>query len=535
MRDPKHSISSPGAENDALLSSLARTLVLGVSLVSPLLLGLVSGCPASREQQQEAADIDLQRFRVELSEDDYALGGEQPLVTIVLWTDYACAPCGRTWQVMKHLVEDYGDDVRVVFKAGTVPGFQHGERAAEAAFAAGAQGKFWEMHWRLFEHPEDFSRPVLRKHAEALGLDVQQFLDDLDTGRFAGARIRDRRQATALGIKPLPAAFVNGLFVLGFKDEPTWHALIDREIASARKLMQDGIPRTQIYAEFMRTATVGTVDDDSDEAKRLRAERKAKQDAESPALMKGPDAGQRYAVPTGALGFGPADAPVVVVEFLDYQCPYCRKAHESIVPALLERYPKDLRVEIRQLPLEIHPAAAGAARAALTVGLQGEDKFQSFHAKLFELAGQGQAALGFSSFVREAEALGVDVERFETDFQTREVSDALVADVLLARRLGVQATPGFFINGRYIEGSRSVETFTRLIDEELARAEQLEASGTARAELRANLMSGALGPEAFPNAGLAVSAPREPSPANQPAGEPDSASPAGSQAPSEPE
>jgi protein-disulfide isomerase len=486
-------------------------LALALGILAPL-----TACPAKPDKQQEAVDIDLRRYVVPLSDDEIALGGDQPLVTIVVWSDYACAPCGRTWQVMKHLVEDYGDDIRVVFRAGTVPGFQHGERAAEAVFAAGGQGKFWEMHWRLFEHPDDFSRPVLRKHAEAIGLDVPQFMDDLDTGRYASPRIRHRRQAAALGVSPLPAAFANGLFVLGFKDEAGWHALIDREIASARKMMQDGIKRADIYEEFMRTAKRGRVDE-NDESKRLREQRAAAAEAAEPAKLASPKFDQRYAVPTGAPGFGPKDAPVVLVEFVDYQCPYCRKAHEEVVPKLLEQYPQDLRVEIRHLPLEIHPSAAAAARAAITAGEQ--DKFGEYHQRLFQDAG----ALGFSTFVRVAEELGLDVEAFKRDFQTREVGDKLAADVLLARRLGIQGTPGFFVNGRYVDGVRSPETFAGMIDEELARAKQLEAEGTPRSELHAALMQGALGPEQFPNAHLQVAGQEPASPdaaAEQDAGKP---------------
>lgn len=489
-----------------------------------LCLGLLPSCSAKPDQEQAAVDIDLRRYVVELGDEagqaDYALGGDQPLVTIVLWSDYACAPCGRTWKVMQHLVEDYGEDLRVVYRAGTVPGFQHGERAAEAAFAAGEQGKFWQMHWRLFEHPDDFSRPVLLEHAKALGLDVAKFMDDLDTGRFSGRRIRDRRQATALGLSPLPAAFANGLFVLGFKDEAGWHALIDREIVSARRMMQDGIARADIYGEFMRTAKRGRVDEADDpareEVERLQAERQAKAEAQKPSALAKPELEQRYAVPTGVAGFGPADAPVVIVEFVDYQCPYCLRAHTDIVPTLREQYPDDVRVEIRHLPLEIHPAAAAAARAAITAGEQG--KFAEFHDALFTAA-KDKAGLGFSTFVQVAEQLGLDRERFERDFQTRKVSDQLAADVLLARRLGVHGTPGFFVNGRYVDGARSPATFAQMVDEELARAKQFEAEGTPRAELHAALMRGALGPDQFPNAALALAEP-------EPASESTSSSPA---------
>ena len=477
------------------------------------LLGLapVPACSTKPKAQQAEIDIDLERFVVG-DDGEYALGGEQALVTIVIWSDYACVPCGRTWQVMKHLVEDYGDDVRVVFRAGTVPGFAHGERAAEAAFAAGGQGQFWAMHWRLFEHPEDFSRPILRKHAEAIGLDVPQFMDDLDTGRFAAPRIRDRRAAAELGISALPVAFCNGLYVLGFRDEAGWHALIDREIASARKMMQDGIKRADVYAEFMRTAKRGSVGE-NDEARALREQRAAAAAAEDPTRLAHPKFDVRYAIPTGAPGFGPEDAPVVVVEFVDYQCPYCRKAHDEVLPVLRETYPQDVRVEIRHLPLEIHPAAAAAARAAITAAEQGE--FMSFHDRLFAVERGG---LGFALFLTIATDLGLDVEQFKRDFQTREVGDKLAADVLLSRRLGITGTPGFFVNGRYIDGAHSAATYTDMIDEELARAQQLAAAGTPRAQLRAALMQGALEPDQFPNAHLAVAQgePRSDAGASQP-------------------
>jgi protein-disulfide isomerase len=496
------------------MNPTAKAAVLAMSL--GVIMPITAGCLAKPDPEQAAIDIDLRRYVVELAEgqDDLALGGEQPLVTIVVWSDYACPPCGRTWKVMQHLVEDYGDDLRVVFRAGTVAGHQHGDQAAEAAFAAAAQGKFWEMHWRLFEHPDDFSRPVLIEHAEAIGLDMAKFTDDLDTGRFSGRRIRDRRQATELGLSPLPAAFANGLFVLGFKDEAGWHALIDRELVSARRMLQDGIARADIYEEFMRTAKRGRVDEIDDErskaeVERLQAERLAKAEANKPGSLAGPDPEQRYAVPTGAPGFGPADAPVVIVEFVDYQCPYCFKAHTEILPVLREKFPTDLRIEIRQLPLEIHPAAAAAARAALTADEQG--KFGEFHDALFS----ERSGLGFSTFVRVAEQLGLDAERYARDFQTRGVGDRLAADVLLARRLGVQGTPGFFVNGRYVDGARTAATFERMVDEELARAKQLESEGTPRSELHAALMRGALGPDQFPNARLALAQPK-PEPQPQP-------------------
>ena len=93
------------------------------------------------------------RYRVELFPDDQALGGEVGLVTVVLYADYACPPCARTWSVLENLSEDYGDDLRIVVRSLSAPGFSAGEVAAEAVMAAGAQGSFWALHRRFFAEP----------------------------------------------------------------------------------------------------------------------------------------------------------------------------------------------------------------------------------------------------------------------------------------------------------------------------------------------------------------------------------------------
>ncbi len=120
----------------------------------PLILGIVlPACPASQKDPQaaaphaaatrEAPPVPKTRYLAPVRDGDFSLGGSAPLVTVVVFSDYACPPCGRTWKVLDHLLEDYGDDLRVVARSLTVPGFGDGERAAEAALAAlkGVTGK----------------------------------------------------------------------------------------------------------------------------------------------------------------------------------------------------------------------------------------------------------------------------------------------------------------------------------------------------------------------------------------------------------
>src|SRR5690606_21759322 len=141
----------------------------------------------------------------------------------------------------------------VVFRSQTMPGFADGERAAEAALAAGAQNQFWPMHRRLYTEMR-FDRVTLKQHAEALGLDVTRFLDDLDAGVFSGARIRHRREAVQLGIYFSPVALVNGTPVVGFRDATAWHGLIDAEISQAQARLRAGTPRADLYSAIMAEA-----------------------------------------------------------------------------------------------------------------------------------------------------------------------------------------------------------------------------------------------------------------------------------------
>lgn len=457
----------------------------------------LGACPANPKHGDKPVNIDIERFQVGLRGDDYALGGDEPLVTIVMFSDYACVPCGRTWKILQNLHEDYGDDIRIVYRSYTVAGHLHGDRAVEAAFAAGAQGKFWEMHWRLWEDQDSFSRPSLRGHAEALGLDVPQFFDEVDTGVHAGRRMRDRRQATELGIRALPVTFINGLFLMGAPpDEGAWHAIIDEEIKRSRQMMQEGTKRPELYAAYMETAKRGVIGE-TEEAEELRTQRmvdKAAEEAAKRVQLARPDANKRYAVPTeGAPALGPDDAPVVIVEFLDFQCPYCRKSHDEALAKIRETYPKEVRLVARHLPLEIHPVAPGAAKASIAAARQG--KFWDYHDKLFA----SETGLGRQRFVDIARELGLDVDTFQKDLDEAEVAAIIDADIALSRQLGVSGTPGFFINGRYLHGAQDFGTMDGIIQEELGRAKEAVASGTARSKVHEHLMKDAFGPDQYPN------------------------------------
>ncbi|MBK7829816.1 thioredoxin domain-containing protein [Nannocystis sp.] len=466
------------------------------TILASSLFGLtLTGCAATPSEPHADAHGDPQtptappvserRHKVPLGPDDHPQGGALPLVTVVVYSDYACPPCARTSKVLEHLLEDYGDDLRVVFRSLTVPGFADGERAAEAALAAGAQGQFWAMHRRLFSEPR-FDRVTLKAHAEALGLDVPRFLDDLELGAFSALRAQHRRQAISLGIYFGPVALVNGRPVIGYRDEAAWHELLDEEILAARTRMQAGTPRADLYATFQADAGTGPIDLDDEQAEMRRqlAERFPVDINELPADFVRAEAGRRYPVDLlGAPSIGPADAPVTLVVFVDFACPHCRRAAEALrlLPA---RYPNDLRVVFRHLPLPAHRSAEGAARAAIAAEAQGQ--FWPFCQRLLTLE---RPSLGRDTFLAIARDLGLDEARFLADLDGPGAAARVREDMLHARRLGLDSTPAFFLNGRYISGYRDIDALAADIDVELSITKKLQAEGIPRAELITTLLA----------------------------------------------
>ncbi|MFO0635346.1 MAG: DsbA family protein [Nannocystaceae bacterium] len=358
-----------------------------------------------------------------------------------------------------------------------------------------AQGKFWEMHARLFEHGGDFDRPLLRAAAEAVGLDVPRFLDDLDTGTQTARRVRDRRAATALGVNGLPAVFVNGLYLAASSTRRPCTASSTRR-SSAPARCSTTACRGPSSATMMRNAATKRVAE-PESAQALRDELAKAQAADKavrePKSWSRPSPTRATASSPARRGCAGAEAPVVVVAFVDYQCPFCRRAWKEELSGVLARHPDDVALSVRQLPLPIHNAAEGAARAALAAGKQG--KFWQFHDRL--LAHEG--ALGRTNFVGWARELGLDEAAFLAALDDPATAKVVEQDTRLANRVGVDGTPGFFVNGRYV-GGYTPGVLAGVIDEELARAAELARSeGTPPARRFAKDMESAIPESEFPN------------------------------------
>jgi protein-disulfide isomerase len=172
---------------------------------------------------------------------------------------------------------------------------------------------------------------------------------------------------------------------------------------------------------------------------------------------------RRYDIPTeNSYAIGPADAPITIVEFSDYQCPFCRRWHDEVYEPLLAAYPGKIRLVYRHFPLtSIHPDAMSAAEAAMCAGEQ--DAYWPYHEKLFS-----SDSLGNSTYMQYAQDLKLNINTFEACLNGHKYQEVIEADSNAAIDLGINATPTFFINGLRLVGAQPLDIFKQVIDKEMA-------------------------------------------------------------------
>ena len=370
-------------------------------------------------------------------------GPAQAKVTLVVFSDFQCPYCARVVPTYRRLQEAFASDLRIVWRNQPLPFHPSAMPAAEAAMAAGAQGKFWQMHDRLFEDPAHLGADDLRKSAEAIGLDLKRYDDDLATHRYQPQIEGDIQQAARFGVNGTPTSFINGRKVAGAYPFATFAAIITEEIARADALLKGGVPPDQLYAALLA------------------------QNPPPPPPEAAPADDEHTVValdlPADAPARGPRGAPITLVEFSDFQCPYCGRAQKALA-AVEEKYRGRLRRVFMHVPLPFHDKAQLAAEAAVAANAQG--KFWAMHDLLFD----NQGALDRADLDGYARQAGLDARRFAAALDKHTYAARVAADLKQAEQVGVDGTPTFFVNGIKLVGAQPAERFEALIDELLKAA-----------------------------------------------------------------
>jgi protein-disulfide isomerase len=412
----------------------------------------------------------VERKRIPLSGE--VRGPADALITIVEFSDFQCPFCGRVEPTLTKVMDDYKGKVRVYFKHYPLPFHQDAPLASEAALAAGAQGKFWEMHDKLFANQQSIKRPDLEKYGQELGLDMAKFRQALDTHTFKARIDQDTALGGQVGVDGTPAFYINGRLISGAQPYGEFKKIIDEELATAQKLMASGTPRARIYDKLMASGAGAP---------------------RGPVPSPNPAPPVRPPVPTEVYKVTTGDAPsegarqpkVTIIEFSDFQCPFCGRVTPTL-RQLVEKYPNDVQVAFKHLPLAMHNNAEIAALAAEAAREQG--KFWQMHDKLFA----NQQALDRANLEKYAQELGLDVARFKAALDSDKTKQRVTADKTLADQFGVRGTPSFFVNGRKFVGAQPYDAFKSLVDEEITKADEKLKGGVARKDLYAAVIKNGL-------------------------------------------
>jgi protein-disulfide isomerase len=455
---------------------ISHVLVLAAGLVLGFFVGQatrttapspgVAQRPGPTPPTRQRPPPDSTVFRLPL-EDSPARGPADALVTLVEFSDYQCPFCRQAHATVTQVEKKYAGKVRVVMKQYPLVSLHpQAMAAAKAAIAAGMQGRYWEMHDRLFGSSQ-LDPDTLERYAKEIGLDVDRWKRDQADSKVAATIQRDMDLATNVNVSGTPAFFVNGRRLPGGAAPlDAFSSLVDEELNKAEAMVRQGVPASQVYAKIQERSVASAV---------------------PPPVVK------KVEAPADAASFGPAMAKVTIVQWSDFQCPYCARS-APLVEQLRQAYPKDVRFVFRHLPLPMHPDAPNAAKAGVAAQAQG--KFWQMHDWMYA----HQRELDRASLEKAAASFGMDLAKFKAVMDNPSTDARIKADMQAAQGVGVSATPTFFVNGRErVGGWPSFDALKTEIDKEIARADKLLSSGVKPADLYGRLVADSAGPSGARN------------------------------------
>ena len=327
---------------------------------------------------------------------------------------------------LAQLLAAYPDQMRLVFKNQPLPFHEHAALAAEAALAAHEQGKFWEMHDRLFQNQAALGRRSLEDHAKTLGLDLARFRKALDDSKFREQVAKEAQIANEAGLRGTPSFLINGVAVHGAQPLEYLKAHVERAIARAK-----GLP---LPPEPVRPAP-------SPSAWTLGNHWPPPRVALPDELL-----GERVRVPfaiADAPWLGPSKAPVEILYFNDVGCASCSRG-KTLVDGLRRTY-GDL-VRIVAIPLPASRDGWLFAQAAWAAHAQGA--FWKLHDRLLSTPETHDREALF----RIAGELGLDLDAFRAALEGTHIRSRVEDDVKRVVEAGFRGGPAFVVNGRCADG-----------------------------------------------------------------------------------
>ncbi len=420
---------------------------------------------AARGGIQGAAIGSADQGPVPVTAADPSWGNANAPVTLVEFSDFQCPFCSRMNVTLDRLRQAYGPTkLRIVWKNNPLPFHKDARPAAETAMALyekGGPSWFWQYHDALFRAQTTLSEAVVSA-TQFTGLTPTQVSALVARGTAARKVDDDLALGKQTGVTGTPASFINGVFLSGAQPFEKFSAIIDEQLVAAGALLAQGVPANRVYA-------------------RLTAENKVKAPpSPSPSRAPADDDTSIWRVPVGTSPVrGNAAAPVTMIMFSDYQCPFCVRAADTVEKIMIE-YGDKLRVVFKHNPLPFHPRAEPAAELTLEARAQ---KGDAGFWKVNDLLWARNGKLDDHDLDAVAVAAGLNVALTAKAIKTHKYQDPIEQDQDLADEVQASGTPHFFINGQRLVGAQPLEKFREVIDAQLALAKTAIAKGTPAAKV----------------------------------------------------
>jgi protein-disulfide isomerase len=444
------------------------TAVVGFILCFLAGMGLMYGIDHSKGTYDVGSDSGLawsdKDAAVPVDSKDPMWGKRAAPVTIVLFSDFQCPFCSRVETTMDQIKTTYGPDkVRIVWKNNPLPFHPNAKPAAEAAqgvFMLAGNDAFWKFHKLAFTNQQQLGTDSYLKWAKEAGLkpkDEAKFKQGLEAHTWADKVDKDAAEAKQVGANGTPNSRINGVEVSGAQPFDKFKEVIDAQLAQAQALIQSGTKPDKVYVALSNKNKAAAPPPPQQEAKPPEEDKTVWKAVVGDSPVRGSDA-----------------ALVTIVEFSDFQCPFCGKV-EPTLKQIMDTYGDKVRIVWKHSPLPFHPRAMPASMLAIEAQKEkGVKGFWAAHDKLFEM----QPKLADSDLEDAAKSLGLNVDKVKKAIETNKYKDMVDQDLALADDLNANGTPHFFINGRRLSGAQPFDKFKAVIDEELGKAQAMVAKGT---------------------------------------------------------
>lgn len=400
----KHSQKSSSPDGSIVIYVVLAILVIGTSFYAGYLYGQSTDGTPTVEKKDSVGETKL---------------------TVIEYSDFECPFCARAAPTLAQLKANY-PDVTFEFKHFPLesihPNAFNAAVASECVRNEGGEEAFWDYHDALFAG-SGMDVDSLKSAASDLGVDIGSCLDNQETAE----KVReDMAEARSRGVSGTPSFWVGDELVVGALPYETLSAKVDE------KLSGDAAPAP----------------------------------SPAPAPAPAPAPTEKTDVAVGDYFLGDEDAPVTVIEFSDFECPFCGRAHSQTYPEIYSNYIETGKVKyyFRHFPLGFHQNAQKAGEAAECAGkLGGSESFFEYADVLFG----NQGALTASDLKGYAGDLGLDQGAFDECLDSGEFASKIQDDFKAGQAAGVSGTPSFFINGKKVVGAQPFSAFQAAIDAEL--------------------------------------------------------------------